>query len=150
MAHWVSLKLDSRCRRLPVASFRSSWAASSTVITLPGCLRPQVLNPAVTPGQEWWLDAEAARAAAAFPLGSPGGPPCSRALTFTLRPGAPIHLTREQVGTSIAVPFCSMHLVYVEPCLLALWCGVQSRCRQATDLAVHTTAVKTPDFYAAF
>ena len=60
----------------------------------------QVLNPTVAPGQEWWLDAEAARAAAAFPLGSPGGPPCSGALTFTLRPGAPIHLTREQVGLS--------------------------------------------------
>lgn len=59
--------------------------------------RLQVLNPVVIPGQEWWLVAEAARAVNAFPLGAAGSPPCGGALTFTLRPGAPIHLTREQV-----------------------------------------------------
>lgn len=86
-------------------------------MTTLGYLFPQVLNPAVAPGQEWWLDAEAARAAAAFPLGSPGGPPCSGALTFTLRPGAPIHLTREQVGNEPRILFQHI-LVCVETMVL--------------------------------
>jgi hypothetical protein len=90
----------------------------------------QVLNPAVAPGQEWWLDAEAARAAAAFPLGSPGGPPCSGALTFTLRPGAPIHLTREQVGTEQVRRSCSSRRLRFS----AIWDGRHGTVCTALDM----------------
>ncbi len=55
----------------------------------------QVLNPVMAPGMEWWLDAEASCAAAA-PLADGSDVP-EGAIAFTLRPGAPIYLTREQV-----------------------------------------------------
>lgn len=48
----------------------------------------------MAPGTEWWLDAEASRAAAA-PLAGGSDVP-EGAITFTLRPGAPFYLTREQ------------------------------------------------------
>ena len=57
--------------------------------------RLQVLNPVVAPGEEWWLDAEAARG---VPVGVAAEGVPEGALTFTLRANTPIHLTRDQVG----------------------------------------------------
>lgn len=50
----------------------------------------------MAPGEEWWLDAEASRAAA-LPADGGGAVMPEGAITFTLRPGSPIYLTREQV-----------------------------------------------------